>query len=514
MSEQEFISILELVEYFPGHLYWKDADGVCRGCNQEILRYFGYKSSDELIGKTDYDLLSAVEADALRAIDLHVMQSGEPCIREEPVILDGEVRTFLSKKIPLRNKQGVVTGVLGTSLDITFQKNIEEKLRFEKMRAEQASQVKSEFIANMSHDLRTPLSGMQALAEDIILQTKDDSVSENASLLLQASHDLLNLIDDILQVSRLDSGQEKVHSVSFMLAPLIQNTLSIMKPKALEKSIKLTLAYDDQLPAQVMGPHLVLQRILVNLLSNALKFTAEKGVVDIIIKLNRIEGSQCYIDFIVDDTGIGIAADKLDIIFEKFSRVAASFQGQYSGAGMGLYMVKHYVEQMGGEIDVVSQEGLGSRFHCTIPLELSSAMLDVQQALPASSMLPAERIETVHVLLIEDNKIVQHSQINKLRDANCDVILAENAAEALACFEQCKFDILIVDLGLPDMDGLTLIKTFRSKHDNPNHLLPMILLTAHATEADLAKSELVGVTELLIKPLMTDRLKKLLRDYC
>ena len=514
MDDPEF-PISELIGHFPGNLYWKDVNGVYQECNKELLDCFGLQFRDQLVGKTDFDVLESEEAERLRAIDAHVMATGETQICEEPVFLHGEERTFFSKKAALYNKKGVVIGIIGTSVDITLQKQAEEALRCAKIKAEQASQVKSEFIANMSHDLRTPLSGMQALAEDIILQTKDGSVSENASLLLQASRDLLNLIDDVLQVSRLDSGQEKLSLASFMLRPMIHNTLGIMKPKALERSITLTLTYDEQLPTHVIGDRLVLQRILVNLLSNALKFTAEKGFVDVFIKLNHIDDCRCYIDFIVEDTGIGIAADKIDLIFEKFSRLSSSFQGQYTGSGMGLYMVKHYVEQMGGEVDVISQEGLGSRFHCTIPFELSLAIPDTQHDLPESLCEPEEKhVPRRCVLLVEDNKIVQHSQINKLREANCEVMLAENAVEALSCFAQCEFDILIVDLGLPDMDGLTLIKTFRSKHDNPNHLLPMILLTAHATEADLARSELVGVTELFIKPLMTDRLKQLLRDYC
>ena len=509
------IPLLELIGHFPGHLYWKDLEGVYRGCNLEMVHAIGLNQREDLIGKTDFDIVDKVEALRLRELDAHVVRTGSIYTAEEVVLLKNQERTFFSKKAPLRDINGDVIGIIGTSVDITSQKQTEEALRREKRKAEQASQIKSDFIANMSHDLRTPLSGMQALAEDIILKTQDEDVSKNASLLLQASRDLLNLIDDILQVSRLDSGKEEHGTArAFMLAPLVHNTLSIMRPKAFERSIKLTLTYDDSLPEEVVGDHLVLQRILVNLLSNALKFTAENGFVDVRIKLKCIVDSRCYIDFFVDDTGIGIPADKLDFIFEKFSRVAASFQSQYTGSGMGLYMVKHYIEQMGGEIDVMSQEGQGSQFHCVIPFELSHHKVETQQKLPLPFMdLEEPQLEKPHVLVVEDNKIAQHSQLNKLRDANCEVILAENAAEALSYFEQFRFDLLLVDLGLPDMDGLTLIQQFRKQHDNPNHVCPMILLTAHAAQSDLEKSQVSGVTELLIKPLMTEHLKRLLKAY-
>lgn len=511
------IPLEAIVSSFPGHLYWKNKEGIYLGCNEEQAKSLGFSHPSEVVGKTDYDFIWAEQAEQLRHLDLQVMDSRVPHIQEEEVDTQvGRKRIFISKKMPLLDATGDVIGIIGTSLDITIQKEAEEMLRQAKIKAEQASQIKSEFIANMSHDLRTPLSGMQALAEDIILKTQDEDIATNASLLLQASRDLLTLIDDILQASRLDAGQEKLSSHPFMLAPLVHNTLSIMKPKALKRSIKLTLTYDEKLPAQVIGDHLVLQRILVNLLGNALKFTAEHGFVDVLVKLNHIKNSECYIDFIVVDTGIGIPADKLDFIFEKFYRVANSPQSRYAGSGMGLYMVKHYVTQMGGQIDVVSQEDEGSQFHCEIPFKIVNTDVAEQQKKKLDlrlSPLEEKRSAAIHVLVVEDNKVVQHSQLNKLRELDCEVILAENATDALSYFERCKFDLLIVDLGLPDMDGLTLIQRFRKMSNNPNHLLPIILLTAHATPADLEKSELSGVTELLIKPLMIDKLKQLLRDY-
>lgn len=512
----------DIIANMPGNVYWLDKNGIGLGCNRNVLKMFKLKTIDEFkklsfedmgrVGGWSQEATQKFKKDTSEAIYFgkEILNLEEPPIPDS----DGRLIYFLTSRVPLFDHNGKSVGIVGISIDITERKMMEEELRLEKIKAEQASQAKSEFIANMSHDLRTPLSGMQALAEDIIAKAQNEEVSKNALLLLQASHDLLNLIDGILQASRLTSGQEELSCKSFMLAPLIHNTFNIMKPKAIEKSIKLNLSYDKQLPEQVIGDHLILQRILVNLLSNALKFTAKNGFVDMMIKLNRKEGSRYYIDFIVVDTGIGIPANKLDIIFEKFSRIAPSFQSQYTGSGMGLYIVKHYVEQMGGEIDVISEENQGSRFHCTIPFVIPSAD-HTTVSVSSSDVAPLWGAPTMktRVLLVEDNKIVQHSQMNKLRDCGCEVTTAENAADALSYFDCSQFDLLIVDLGLPDIDGLTLIKKFRNRSVNPNCLIPIILLTAHAIPSDLAQDELAGVTEVLIKPLMMDKLKQLLRDY-
>lgn len=480
----------------------------------------GLACPQELIGKTDFDIVISEEAQRLRQLDEQVMQSGETYISEEAVILKGQNKVFISKKAPLRNNDGDVIGVIGTSIDITEQKKIEASLREAMQRAEIANQAKNEFIANMSHDLRTPLSGIQALSETIRAQAgQNPELTYNADLLLTASADLLQLVDSIMDVVRIDANSPESQRVSeFRLHPLITNSINIIMPKVYEKQLNFELHYDKQIPVVLIGHSLMLQRIVMNLLSNALKFTERHGRVDFTISIDSRDDEQCTLNFEIKDTGIGIPESKMDMIFEKFSRLTESFKGQYKGTGVGLYLVKQYIDRMGGLIRVSSVENQGTTFSCQIPFKIGQSTVHIIQPTlvaetkPVSS--PKTFVEKCHILLVEDNVIAQHSQVAKFKSLGCQVTVAPTAQEAHDLFKKEKFDLLVLDLGLPDLDGWSLARRFRVDRTNPNSLLPIVILTAHAKPEEVIDDQ-VNVSGVIFrrKPLLLGDAEQLIQEY-
>jgi two-component system aerobic respiration control sensor histidine kinase ArcB len=504
------------VARFPGHLFWKNQHGVYLGCNLEQAVSVGLNSREELVGKTDFDIVDHAEATRLRELDFQVMSTGETYISEEDVELLGEQKVFISKKAPLRNLTGDVIGVIGTSVDISQQKMTEQALRGAMEKAELANQAKNEFIANMSHDLRTPLSGIQALAENMQVATDDPEMVYNSRLLLNASADLLALIDSILEVVRIDANVFDCPDKDFRLQPLLENSINIIMPKIHEKQINFNFQLDEALPKVLYGQPLMLQRIIMNLLGNALKFTEKSGIIDLIVSLESLNKNNCEIQFIVRDTGIGIPEDKLDIIFEKFSRISESFKGQYKGTGVGLYMVKQYIDRMSASISVSSRENNGTKFTCQIPFVISqddSTGTESEEKVPG--IIQGNAFANANILLVEDNIIAQHSQATKFKALGCHVEIAENGVVALELFKKRHFDLLIIDLGLPDMDGWSLARRFRIDTTNPNSLLPIIILTAHADPKEMLKANKDEFSSVIIKrkPLMTADAEALLHQY-
>lgn len=506
------IPIEEIISKFPGHLYWKDREGHYLGVNEEHLSSMGLSSVAEAIGKTDFDLIWRDQAQELREIDLKVMETGERySVEELGDTSKGQHRTFVSHKLPLRNRNGDIVGVIGTSVDISEQVAAREALRVAKLKAERASQAKSEFIANMSHDLRTPLAGIQSLVEDIIGKTTDKAILDDVRLLQNASGDLLYLIDSILEVVRTDADQLVYEMRQFNLKNLVNNVINMLQPKINDKKLHMKVEYDNTLPEYVVGYGLLLQRVLLNLIGNAIKFTDIDGKIGLFLRRLPLKHQRTILQVTVTDTGIGIPADKMDFIFEKFSRISSSYASTHKGAGVGLYMVKRYIDQMGGTMMVDSKEGEGSSFCLEIPVDVVDVPLSENVSETPSKSV--KQYSNVAVLLVEDNLIAQRSQSSKFTDLGCTIQLAKDGKEAQELFSNHQFDIIILDLGLPDTDGRTLAQRFRADHLNPNSLVPIVFLTAHDTSINVNLEEFGGLTIFKQKPLLAKDAKQLLDTY-
>nr|MBA2650883.1 PAS domain-containing protein [Tatlockia sp.] len=488
-----------IVDCTPGNLYWKDREGNYLGGNAFMIKAVGLKSKKQLVGKSDYELFGIDKADALRKNDKEVMESGKTMNIEEVVTLpNGKQHFYLAAKMTLRDNQNNVIGIIGNSLDITKIKQMEKELQDAKNKAELANKAKSEFIANMSHDIRTPLTGiigmtqeMFNVAEDMqpilehassdekigpqdkylpLLRSIVDKVQEDSQLLIGATDELLELCNEILETMQLESGHCPEEVESFNLYDLIKHNISLLQPAACHRKLTLSFDIDKQIPTYFSGLRNYLDRTLLNLLSNALKFT-EKGFVKIEVRLSDTPnssyqpGDSLTLEISVEDSGMGIPKDKFETIFEHFSRLTPSYQGLYKGAGLGLYTVKRYIEAMNATIEVDSEVGKGTRFIVTLPLTVSDhsdrekeaplpkrAKTQVAQSASAASK-PKERTMdnlSAAVLVVEDNLLAAKTLQSFLTRLNCASDHAKNGEQALMMVQTNDYDLVLMDVGLGD----------------------------------------------------------------
>ena len=362
----------DIIAVMPGHVYWVDKDNVYLGCNDLQAKSAGLKSRKDIIGLKNKDLPwslnQGAKPEVIDKANFQIMQSGEAITIEEPAILkDGTKATFLSSKVPLKNDQDEVVGMVGISIDITDRKKQEVELHKAKKVAVEANQMKSNFISNMEHDIRSPFVPIVTFSRALSDTEQDPQKKQYLKFIMDAGNELLNYCNGILDFSRLEAGTLAVLDKKFSLPELLERILKIERITAKHANLTLDFQYDKQIPDVLLGDHVRIERILLNLLSNAIKFT-DQGSVSLSVELAAQEEHNVLVRFTVTDTGIGIPADKQDYIFERFSRLTKSNQGKYKGMGVGLPIVKQFMAELDGEIDLVSEPGKGTTFSCMIPL--------------------------------------------------------------------------------------------------------------------------------------------------
>lgn len=358
-----------IINNLPGSVYWKDLSGHYLGCNKFVATMAGFDSTADIIGKTDYDLCWSEFADEWRLLDTQVIEENKTIVREEKVKLaNGNVITELTYKTPLRNEYGEVIGIIGTSLDITDRKKMETELHESQIAAEAANQAKSEFLRNMEHQLRTPFSGVYSMVEILAANETAPDKKELLEITYRSAKEFLELLNDIIEFSRNQSEGAPLLEKKFDLKKLISKTIAMQQAAAKCKHLTLKQHYPTNIPSIWISDPNRIQRIMMNLLSNAIKFSF-KGSITIKIKLaKKIDDKHYIIQLSVADMGIGIPADKQAAIYEKFYRIHPANQNKYTGAGLGLYVVKQLITELEGEIEVISHLQKGTTFICTLPL--------------------------------------------------------------------------------------------------------------------------------------------------
>lgn len=442
---------------------------------------------------------------------------------------------------------------------------MEENLRQAKKAAETANEAKSEFIANMSHDIRTPLTGILGLIQEIINIADDTQISlqqasfandipieekyvfsldqlqrliekarEDGQLLIGATDELLQLLNEILETMRLESGKTIETVESFDFRELIKHNIELMRPVAHHKGLELSCELDERIPIYLSGLRNYLDRTLLNLLSNALKFT-NQGFVRIQVQLLSKKhltyqlGDKIDLKISVHDSGIGIPEDKFESIFEHFSRLTPSYQGLYKGAGLGLYTVKHYIEAMHADIKVESKVGKGTSFIIILPLTVSdhsdrekqSYRMPKTDKTPFIPSLSSDLAETnaaaeARILIVEDNPLAAKAvktNITRLY-SNCVCDTAENGKQAIKMVQKHQYDFILMDIGLPDIDGFEVTQQIRAFNNPQIAQTPIIALTGHANNHEKKEETLaVGMQEIFTKPLTLSELESLMQQY-
>jgi two-component system, OmpR family, aerobic respiration control sensor histidine kinase ArcB len=366
--KEEIDRLENIIALLPGHVYWLNKDNIYLGCNNLQAKAANLTTRKSIVGKTNYDLIQKKQAETLNAINKKVMASGEATMIEEVSKWSNGLRTYLSHKVPIRNAQGVVTGLLGVSFDISDRKKMEEELKLAKEQAEIFSQAQSDFIRNMEHDIRTPLSGILSVASHLAAIEEDAEKKELLSDLENASQELISYFNSIIEVSRVTQGRIPTIAQEFDICNMVTSVFKLELPVAKSKKINFILNYEENIPQKVVGDSFRTYRILLNLVSNAIKFT-DQGHVKISVRLLEKSSEDIKVEFAIEDSGIGIKEDEREKIYEKFMRGNAVLRA-YKGMGLGLWIVKEFIRDLNGTIQLESTVMKGSIFTCTLPFKL------------------------------------------------------------------------------------------------------------------------------------------------
>lgn len=412
-------------------------------------------------------------------------------------------------KVTRRDESGKPCFMMGTHFNISLIKQVEQALEQAKSEAERASRAKSEFLANMSHEIRTPMSGIIGLSQISVGEQDVPTLQERLRKIYQSGRLLLGIINDILDFSKIEAGKLQIKPAAFMLGELLDNLLSLFSPTASDKGLALSIKADTPPGAAYISDELRLRQILTNLLGNAIKFT-EQGYVRLRVTSTDSSDGQLWLRFSIEDTGIGIALKQQDRLFSAFSQADNAIAGKHGGTGLGLVISQRLVEAMGGQgIELESVLHQGSCFSFSLPVERCSPE---QQTRLLTKLADDSTVLTPlagHVLLVEDNAINQEVARSLLERLGLAVTLAENGAVALEQVEHSNFDLILMDIQMPVMDGYDATRALRTR----GYTLPIIALTAAAMVEDQARALEVGMNGHLAKPIDLSELHKMLRHW-
>ncbi|MDE2368949.1 MAG: response regulator [Burkholderiales bacterium] len=512
-----------LINTLPDLVWLKDANGIYLDCNARFEQFFGARLED-IVGKTDYDFVSSELADFFRDHDRKAMASPGPSINEEEVTFasDGHKELLETTKVSMRNARGELIGVLGMGHDITASKLAEVQLEnygreletqvqertaalsIAKEAAESANIAKSAFLANMSHEIRTPLNGIIGMTHLIRRSGIPDDQAERLDKIDKSSQHLLELINAVLDLSKIEAGKFALEEVDVNVGGIAANVVSILHEKAQAKQLAL-IVDNAPLPRHLIGDATRIQQALLNYASNAIKFT-EAGTVTLRTRVVEESVDGALLRFEVQDTGIGISAQTSARLFTSFEQADNSTTRRYGGTGLGLAITRRLAELMGGAAGVESTEGVGSRFWFTVRLKKGAARAD---AAPPPGATDAEKqLRQRHagrrVLIVDDEPINREVARMILDEAGLHVDMANDGAEAVAMAASTAYALILMDMQMPHVDGLEATRQLRLI--SAYRYTPIIAITANAFNEDRSRCLEAGMNDFLAKPFAVDSL--------
>lgn len=428
---------------------------------------------------------------------------------------DGHLIDCLVSSSVKYGDEGVVLGFQGIIRDITLHKKTEE-LERAKLLAERANKFKAEFLANMSHEIRTPLNAIVGMVHLLDQTNLNEKQKEFLKAIKTSSGSLLEIINDILDFSKIESGKIELEEKSFSIRNSVKELISTIRYKADEKGLDLLVNIDDKIPSTVAGDPLRLNQILLNLLSNAIKFT-QQGEVRLTIKLIEILGDKARIFFSVRDTGIGIVPEKLSTIFESFTQATSDTTRLYGGTGLGLAIVKKLIDMLNGAIMVKSRIDEGSEFIFEIDFKMVGEITAIEEK-NQFDIVDLQDLQNCKFLLAEDHPLNQlvTSEMIKSHWPTCEVEIAANGKIALEMLEKNDYDLILMDVQMPEMNGHEATRLIRSTFKEPKASIPILAFTAYATTGEAEKCLEAGMDDFVSKPvepnILMNKVLKLLRQ--
>jgi PAS domain S-box-containing protein len=476
-------------------------DGLIHYCNNSVKESLGYNPK-ALINKYIFEFIEPgivenLKDEIKKSSKRHYSKSVEFQIRTK----SGIYKFYEFNAINLKKKDGL-DALLLDCRDISQRKKDSQEL----MRAQKAKEL---FLANISHEIRTPINGIAGMAELL----SQNPTAEDQALYLKAikssAENLKVIINDILDISAIESGKLKLERINFNLEELLHSLVNGFHMQAHEKGISIHYTLDSNIPPIFIGDPVRLNQILINLVGNAVKFTHE-GFIHISASLQQIKKTEYYLKFVVADTGIGIPQKKLKTIFESFSQADVSVTRKYGGTGLGLTIVKQLVEMQKGTIKVESKEDSGSTFTVIIPYSLGA--IEATQSPVKAKALNKDFIKNTRILLVEDNDINRLYAGSILKMWGCLFDTAENGQVAVEKQKQNQYDLVLMDIQMPIMDGFEATRLIRNEEGQKGKV-PIVALTANATKRDIDKCMAEGMNDCLTKPFTQDDLLKILNKH-
>ncbi len=493
----------QVIDTTPHFIYLKDNQDQYLLANRATAELYGMTPPQLINTQPDQRPVSLADRRRYCRQDEQVIRTGKELVQEETFTRpDGSVLWLYSIKRPFVLADGSVQ-VLGIDSNITELKRMQLDLRAAKEAAEENAQAKQNFLTNMSHEIRTPLNGILGIAGLLAKTPLDDQQNQFLNHIRRSADHLLVVINDVLAMAQLSAGKIRTETIPFDLRDVLQTSQESLLPRAQEKGIVLTLNPPPaNVPTTVLGDPHRLRQVLLNLLSNAVKFT-EQGQVVLNCRLLSNLDEEPIFQFSVQDTGPGISAHLLQDMFEPFTQVSASTAREYGGSGLGLSISRGLVELMGGTLTAESQLHKGSTFTFTLPFKSAEAspMPELNPPAPDYRGLGPRR-----VLLAEDNAINQFLVQSLLRNWGWTVDTAGTGPEALTLFGQHFYDVVLMDIQMPGMDGVTATRLLRQYPDAPRAATPVLALTAHALRGETERYLEAGFSGYLCKPFREEEL--------
>jgi PAS domain S-box-containing protein len=530
LSENKYRSIFD--NSIEG-MFQTSRNGKFLTVNPALVKILGYRSKEELM-RLDIEFDVYKYAGERNKLIKELMEKGE--VKNKQVTLKkkngSDVIVRLNDRVYVDN-DGSKTYFEGTMQDITEQvladhrrKKVEEDLRKEKLRSDtlakqalQSNLVKSQFLANMSHEIRTPMNGIIGFLSLIESGAYNniEEMKQFANNARMSAESLLDIINDILDLSKIESGRMSLEKIDFNLDDIIEESISILSPKIMDKGLKVEKEIEAHTPLYLKGDPKRIRQVYINLLSNAVKFT-EKGSIKVYVTSKEIDTNTFEIFSSVQDTGIGIPSDRMDLLFKPFSQLDGSHTRKYGGTGLGLAICKEFINLMGGDIGVESAKNEGSKFYFTLQLERG----DKEKVVSPDSLVSSRFEEKAgketadnkiqltkssrgvfKILLAEDNFINQKVALRIMSEAGYKADAVMNGIQAVKAVEDNRYDVILMDVQMPEMDGMTATRKIRElKSANSN--VPIIAITAHALMGDKEKCLEAGMDDYLSKPIRSE----------